>query len=414
MNKGKSLSSIRWIAFVSVRFAKIDRQGRSAVTSFLATLGICFGVMTLITVISVMNGFQLYSINPIMEISSGHIRVSEISEEDYLNFLDYCSENKKIKCLSPFYQSQGLLVGKRNRQSAAAIRAISPNVMELDQGFAGQLSIIAGAFDLAQDDSIVLGLSLANDLSVNVGSEVNILALSGGKDVSLLSQNRKFKVTGIFDCSYYDIKKGYGFVSLTAAEKYFGQDAKITYCIKLHNYNNDFAVVSELKEKFPAAKVQSWREFNKSFFGALRIEKNILMLLVCIIFLVVGINIYNGMRRLVFERRQEISTFSALGGRQTEIMSIFIFRGLRMGLIGSLSGMLAGLLISYNIRPIFNFVAFITSNSMFSIFAQIPAQIRLNEVIFITLFGIASPLLASLKASSAVLKMKVAEVLHDE
>ena len=161
-------SSIKWIFEVSHRFARIDRKGRSAATSLLSGLGICFGVMTLITVVSVMNGFQFFSINPIL-------------------------------CITPFYESQGLVVGARNRQAAAVIRAVDPEIREIDSGFSSQVRIVSGKFNLDYPDGIVLGKSLANQLGVTVGSTVNLMALSGGKDVALLSRNRKFTVTGLFD-----------------------------------------------------------------------------------------------------------------------------------------------------------------------------------------------------------------------
>ena len=129
-NKNLS-SSLKWIFEVSRRFARIDRKGRTSATSFMSTLGICFGVMTLITVVSVMNGFQSYSINPIMEISSAHLRVTEIPDENFTDFLDFCAENPKIACVSPFYESQGLIVGRKNKQSAAVIRAVEPNIREI-------------------------------------------------------------------------------------------------------------------------------------------------------------------------------------------------------------------------------------------------------------------------------------------
>lgn len=413
--RNKSLvSSLKWIFEVSRRFARIDRKGRASATNFLSTLGICFGVMTLITVVSVMNGFQAYSINPIMEISSAHLRVTEIPEGQLADFLDFCVENPKIACVTPFYESQGLIVGRKNKQSVVVIRAVEPNIREIDKGFGAQVQVSLGKFNLEKPDGIVLGRSLANQLGVTVGSAVNLLALAGGKDVALISQNRQFTVTGLFECNYVDIEQSYGFVSIEAAKKYFGKELLPVYSIKLKNYENDVSVLSEIKQEFPGIKVQSWREFNKSFFGALRIEKNILMLLVCIIFVVVGINIYNGMRRLVFEKRQEISILSALGGTKNEIKSIFIMRGFTSGVAGAFFGLVLGLLICVNIEPIFDFAGFITQNYMFTVFAQIPAKIVFREIFFITLFGIASPLWASWQASKNVLDMKVAEVLHDE
>ncbi len=414
MKSKRFSASLKWIFEVSRRFARIDRKGRTSATNFLSTLGICFGVMTLITVVSVMNGFQFFSINPIMEISSAHLRVTEIPDENFTDFFDFCAENPKIACVSPFVESQGLVVGGRNKQAAAVIRAVEPNIREIDKGFAEQVKIVLGKFNLETSDGIVLGKALANQLGVTVGSVVNLLALAGGKDVALISQNRQFTVTGIFDCNYIDIEQNYGFVNLDSAKKYFGQDSAPVYSIKLKNFENDVAVLSEIKQKFPEVKIQSWREFNKSFFGALRIEKNILMLLVCIIFVVVGINIYNGMRRLVFEKRQEISILSALGGTKNEIKSIFIMRGFTSGAAGSFCGLVLGLLICVNIKPIFDFAGFLTQNYMFTVFAQIPAKMIFHEIFFITLFGIASPLLAAWQASKNVLDMKVAEVLHDE
>ena len=96
MNKIKSyFSSIKWIFSVSNRFARVDRNGRSAATSKLATLGICFGVMTLIVVMSVMNGFQMSFIDSILEISSYHVRVNDVEQNDFQKIKDFCEQNKK-------------------------------------------------------------------------------------------------------------------------------------------------------------------------------------------------------------------------------------------------------------------------------------------------------------------------------
>lgn len=157
-------------------------------------------------------------------------------------------------------------------------------------------------------------------------------------------------------------------------------------------------------------------------------------LLVFLIFIVVAVNIYNGMRRLVFERASEIAILSALGGTATEIKSIFILRGLTTGFIGSIFGVILGIITSLNMKTIFLALSrimffleyivtcifspsnapFVTENQMYSIYASIPARIFPSEVVLIALFGILSPLVASWLASKNVLKMNVAEVLHDE
>lgn len=437
MSRKKTFSfrwSFRWIFDVSRRFASVDRKSRSSATSFLAVLVICFGVMSLVTVVSVMNGFQMSFVNAIMELSSFHIRVSKSDSQTEADFLNFCADSKEIRCVSPFYESQALLVGNKSKESAGIIRGVDARTCEFDEGFAREIKIVSGSFDLSSADSIVLGSYLAQSLGVTTGNTVNLLALSGGKDVELLSQNRQFKVTGIFECGYYDINQGYAFVSLEAAHMYFGEDAPVFYGIKIRRPQNDGFVSAAIKSRFPDAAVQSWREYNRTFFGALRVEKNILMLLVFLIFVVVAVNIYNGMRRLVFERSQEIAALSALGGTSFQIKAIFVVRGFLTGAAGTVIGVVLGIFISLNIRSVFLGVshclywlelfftsvfspenaAFVTENQMYAIYASIPARIIPSEVLLISLFGVLSPLLASALASRSVLKLKIAEVLHNE
>ena len=437
MSRKKTFSfrlSYRWIFDVSRRFASVDRKSRSSATSFLAGLVICFGVMSLVTVVSVMNGFQMSFVNAIMELSSFHIRVSKSDSQTEADFLNFCADSKEIRCVSPFYESQALLVGNKSKESAGIIRGVDARTCEFDEGFAREIKIVSGTFDLSSADSIVLGSYLAQSLGVTTGNTVNLLALSGGKDVELLSQNRQFKVTGIFECGYYDINQGYAFVSLEAAHMYFGEDAPVFYGIKIRRPQNDGFVSAAIKNRFPDAAVQSWREYNRTFFGALRVEKNILMLLVFLIFVVVAVNIYNGMRRLVFERSQEIAALSALGGTSFQIKAIFVVRGFLTGAAGTVIGIVLGIFISLNIRSVFLAVshclywlelfftsvfspenaAFVTENQMYAIYASIPARIIPSEVLLISLFGVLSPLLASALASRSVLKLKIAEVLHNE
>ena len=159
-----------------------------------------------------------------------------------------------------------------------------------------------------------------------------------------------------------------------------------------------------------------------------------LLFLVALIFVVVAINIYNGMRRLVFERRTEIAVFSALGARRTGIKSIFIMRGFITGTVGALTGVVLGIIISLNTDVVFTLAAklmygvqylitaltdranlqYVQVNSSYNLYASIPARVFPGEVIAITLFGIFSPLIASWAASRNVLKMTVSEVLHNE
>ena len=432
--KKNLITQIRWISAVSRRFARVDRKGRSAVTSRLATLGICFGVMTLTVVMSIMNGFQMSFIDAILEVSSYHLRAVDVPEHLEKNLISVCTEDKHVAACVPFYESQVLMTGEKGGAVAVNVRAADEAIYYEDEGFRKQLKMLSGAFDFSDSDSIILGSSLARNLGVRVGNNVNLLVMSGGSDVELFSSDRIFTVRGIFTTGYAEINNSYAFVGTEAAKKYFGSSAKKIWGIKLHKYDGDLRAISSLKKELPQINFLSWRNFNRTFFGALRIEKNMLLLLVALIFVVVAINIYNGMRRLVFERRTEIAVLSALGARKSGIKAIFIMRGFIMGTLGALVGVLLGLLISLNTDVVFTAAAklmyaiqylvtaitdrqnlqYVQVNSSYNLYATIPARVFPGEVTVIALFGILSPLIASLAASKNVLKMTVSEVLHNE
>ncbi len=433
MKKSNFLQNLKWIFYVSRRFSKVDKQGRSRITSMLSSLGICFGVMTLIIVISVMNGFQLSFIDPIVEISSYHIR-AEINEDNAFDFARWCDDEKSVICATPFYEAQSLMVGRNGRQSAAMIRSVPENMEELDSGFMKELDLWNDRFDIKDRDQIILGADLARSLGVNVGGSVNLFALSGGNDVDLISDDREFLVTSVFRTGYAGINQSLAFINLEAGKKNFGEKATLNYGIKIADSQKDEFTLNKIKAAFPDIKVQSWRDYNRSFFGALRVEKNVLMLMVFLIFVVVAINIFNGMRRIVNERREEISILSALGGSSKGIQSIFIMQGFLTGLKGAVPGLILGLLVSVKMPQVFQFLSNVVYylnyfaakivnpqmaeripfNSTFLIYSRIPPRIIFDEILVITIFGIFSALFASWWASRGVLKMTVAEVLRDE
>ena len=428
------IDSIRWISFVSKRFARVDRKGRSAVTSFLATLGICFGVMTLIVVMSVMNGFQMSFIDSILEVSSYHIRVADLPEAESSKLYEECGNDKKIRSVTSFKEAQALMTGEKGGANSVVIRAVDDSSYDEDLGFRKEVRMLSGSFNFDTENSIILGSTLANNLGVKRGDKVNLLVMSGGSDVDLFSEDRQFTVVGVFSCGYSEINSSYAFVSIESAEKYFGESSKYIYGIKIKNFNDDMHIIAKLKTIFPDADIQSWRAYNRTFFGALRIEKNILLLLVALIFVVVAINIYNGMRRLVFERRSETVILSALGAFDSEVKAVFVMRGFFMGSFGAFFGVVFGLLISYNTDVVFLAAAkilylfqyigtmltnsenlqFLQENSSYSVYAAIPARVFPLEVVEIAFFGMFAPIFASFAASKNVLKSTVSEVLHYE
>lgn len=440
MKRSSFASNFRWIYFVAKRFSFVDLKGAEAFTSKLSTLGICFGVMTLIIVISVMNGFQREFIDAIMEVSSYNLRAENLDAKEREAFEKFAAAENGIECAVAFTESESLLVSAEGKQSAALVRAIEADVMEKDSGFAREAKVVRGAFDLrsaAFSESgealapCVLGITLARSLDVRVGEEVSFYATDSGDSLlEAFSHPRKFFVAGIFCTGYSDINSGYAFVALPSQVENL---ENLIYGIKTKNSASENALAKKIQLEFPGAKISLWKEYNRSFFGALRIEKNMLMLLVVLIFVVVAINIFNSMRRIVFERRFEISTMSALGAKISSVKNIFVMRGFLIGLRGAIAGLVLGLFFCVNIKSVFTIMssaifyvqyffvlifspqnaAALSENPMFAVYANIPARMYAHEIIFITLFGIFSAAFSAWAASREILNTSISEVLHE-
>ena len=435
--KGKG--GLSWIYYVAKRFSLVDRKGAGSLSFKLSTLGICFDVMTLIIVISVMNGFQREFIDAIMEVSSFHIR-AEANFERKGELKKFLKENPRVLCLQEFIESECLAVGPNGKQAAALVRGLESDVFESDKGFAKEIRVLRGNFDLAVEGaaadgkaSVALGSTLARSLGARVGDTVSLYALGSNKPLlQAFNEKKDFVVAAIFMTGYADINQTFAYVDINCEGFFDGQDS--SFGIKLKNSSADSALLHEINQKFPEAKAKSWREYNRSFFGALRVEKNMLMLLVFLIFVVVAINIFNSMRRIVYERRFEISTLSALGGKISSIKNIFIMRGFLTGLRGAIPGLLLGMFFCVNIKAVFALLsgasfwiqylallvvspqdaASVAQNPMFAVYGNIPARMYASEIFFITLFGILSAVLSSWLASREVLNAAISEVLHDE
>ncbi len=428
--KKNDRAKLEWVFFIARRFGSVDSRGRTALTSLFSVLGIAFGVTALIVILSVMNGFQMGYIDSILEVSSSHVRLSGTKED-----IEQIRSLPGISALTVFSESQTLMQGKFEKQQGVLLRAVPSGIMTTDTGFASALVMVEGSFAISEPGTIVLGYELARELSVTVGDTVSLVAVSGDASTDLFPEKSKLEVRGLFRTGYYAIDNSFTFISLANAVALTGTGTEISAEVKLKEVNDDAKFISLVNARFPDVKTESWRSYNRAFFGALRVEKNMLLLLVVLIFFVVTVNIYNGMRRAVYERREEISVLTALGGSSKNVQYIFIANGLGIGLSGGITGLLTGLLIAIKINSVFALAentvnginAFISalfstgSGAVFSLFSpeyfymnEVPVRIVFSEVLFVFLFAVMSATAASWMASRAIIKLKPAEVLRYE
>lgn len=422
------------VMFISQRLNKTGTTGREAVINLLSILGIAFGVVALIVILAVINGFQSGYINTIMEVSSGHIHLSG-------SYDDLKNANTKIdkKSFFIFNESQALAQGGNNRQAGMLVRAVELDDFLQDDGLLKHLIFVDGSLRLEEDGTVILGYDLARSLNAHVGDTVFLPILAGSSETNIFSEDSELLVTGIFKTGFLGVDSTFSFVSFQTGEKLFGNASKLKAFVKLKKENDDYKYIAEIKKAFSKIEAESWRSYNHAFFGALRVEKNVMMILVVLIFFVVAVNIYNGMRRTIYERREDIAVLASLGMKKNTLRFLFFINGFKIGLIGSVVGLLMGLMMSKNINEIFglaeNIINFFMSvfarifysqeqiymMDNFSIFSQkvfymdaVPSVITFFECCYISLFGLVSSSIAALIATKKILNLKPQEILRYE
>ncbi|MCL2834474.1 MAG: ABC transporter permease [Treponema sp.] len=435
----------RWVGYVARRYISGDRK--NSPSAIFSVLGIATGVLALIVIIAVMNGFQLGFIESILEISSGHLRVENLPAGPAADELE-----NRIRALPGitsamlFRETSVLVRGKVSGVRGAVLRGLPVNALTADPGLAGKLEMESGTFDLSSPDNIVLGTELARMLSVRPGDTVTVLAVSGGLFGQEEGNGYSYKVTGIFSCGYYEYDLGWAFINIDRAAMLAGPGEKPVLSIKLKDRWQDRQfmaavekiIVSSADPMFASVSVSSWRDYNRSFFSALRTEKLMMFILVGLIFIVVGLNIFQSQRRSVLERREEIGMLRALGASDIAVRFVFILDGVFIGLTGAVIGLIAGLLLAFNIPAFFSFLEkianlFISAVNVaadflgsgeagsFNIFSpavfyirEIPSRVIPHEVVLIFLFGFLSAVVAAWFASGRVSRTRPAEVLRYE
>jgi lipoprotein-releasing system permease protein len=409
----------------------------------LAVLGIATGVLALIVIIAVMNGFQLGFIESILEISSYHLRLESFQEEKLSELQELLLTVPAIQAAVPFREFQGLSRGLRAGQQAVFVRGLHEDTLYFDKKMESMLDFEEGNFDISSPHYVLLGTELARMLGLGIGDEVTIFSISGilsaEDDESALDT---FTLKGIFRTGYYEYDSSWAIINIEN-KSFSVNDSDLKLGIKLENRFQDRLALEQANRilhlhGFTDFKLSSWRDYNRSFFSALRTEKLFMFILVGLIFIVVGLNIFQAQRRSVLQRREEIGLLRAVGGTEKAVRFVFVLDGAIIGFTGAGIGLVLGLTIASNIQQFFtivesivnaviaviNFIAGFLGTGWagnFTIFSpavfyikEIPSRILFQEVLVIFMFGFMSALAAAWFASQRVLKFQPAEVLRYE
>ncbi|MDC7219356.1 MAG: ABC transporter permease [Spirochaetales bacterium] len=420
----------KWVLTTALRYLFTKRKEKGHVAALLSILGIAVGVMTLIIVLSVMNGFQHNYIDNINEVISYHLRLDrggeELSPEDWAA-LDGVPG---ITAAVPFIDFQTTLRGEYSEPDVALIRGVPIDVRETDPSFTKHLSIESGEFDLSEPGSIVLGAQLAMSQGVFPGDRVTLLSLAGQGLSRLSLQEQEFTVTGTVRCGYLEYDRTLGFISLDSARSIMGEDY-LVYGLKTSNINREERWKKGLEELYADSeelRISTWKEYNVAFFDALRMEKVMMFLVVSLVFLVVAVNIFHSLKRSVSERMEEIALLKSMGASPVQVQGIFLLEGLYISLAGVGSGLILGLSLALNINEVFDFVEMVVNGVMglfrssgISIYSsmnyylvEVPVLIMPWDLIFIGGAAVLLSLGGAWLASAPVAEIQPAEVLNIE
>lgn len=435
---------LRFVLFVGLRYFKAKRKSSGLASSLLSMIGVGVGVMALTSVLGVMNGFQLGFIESILEISSYHLQIKAGEGVKKERFVEL--ENlRDIQSVISFTESQAIAEGKYVRQRACRVRGLPLDILNRDPGFRDSLEITDGVFDLGPPNSIVIGAELARHLGLAVGEKIVLTVLAGDSSGKLAPAKESFIISALFRSGYYEYDLGLAFVSSETAQNYFWPEKEplFTLGIKLKDRfqlkNAEQSIIAAIGEAPGSGyRLVTWRDYNRAFFGALRMEKIIMMLLIGLIFIVVGFNIYHTLKRTVRERYEEIALLKAIGAPADTIKNIFILDGFLIGCLGSGVGMALGLLIAGNINEVFTIVEKLMNFLFgvieilfaplyrpgigeFSIFSpayfyliEVPSRVLFHEALLILLLGLLSATMAAYFASQRVAGIKPVQVLQYE
>jgi len=416
--------------FLSIGLRYVRSRSRGFFVSFISwtsMLGICVGVAALITVISIMNGFEGELRSRLLSLAS-HATLSAPPErmQDWKAMSDRIAATKGVVGVAPFIDLQGM-VGRGQELRPALIRgivpALEPRVSAVDRKMQeGKLTDLDG-----EEQRIVLGTGLAYALEARVGDEVSILvptrtAAGAGMIAGIDIQPRvqSFIVSGIFDIGEPDYDGRMAFIDMKQASSIAGSDgAPAGLRLKFDDIfaapAGAKAIAAALGGKFD---VSDWTIENASYFRAVGIEKTMMTLILMLIVAVAAFNIVAALVMVVNEKRTDIAILRTIGISPRAVVGVFITQGVIIGWFGALLGLTLGLLLALNVGNIVPVLEQLMGVRIFDpavyVISEIPSEVQWPQVAFITGTALVLTVLATIYPAMRGAATPPAEALRYE
>jgi lipoprotein-releasing system permease protein len=410
---------------VGWRYVRAGRGGRRnrfiSFISGVSILGIALGVAALIIVLSVMNGFQREVRDRMLNVIA-HIELLDYAGQalpDWQATAAKAKQNPEVIGAAPFVASQSL-IARGEDMRGAIIRGISPAEEATVTGLGAQLK--DGAFAQLQPGAwnIVLGTELARQLGVGVGDKITVVAPGGQvTPAGVLPRLKSFNVVGTFTAGHYEYDSGLALVHVDDAALLFRTGGPTGVQLKLRDVHDARRVAAELQQVVgPNLLVRDWTRSHAAWFDAVEIEKRLMSIILTLIVAVAAFNLVSTLVMTVTDKQSDIAILRTLGASPRSIMGIFMVQGAVSGVIGTLSGVLLGLLVAFNVDVIVPFIEHVLNVSFLPgsiyVITQMPSDPQRDDIIPIAVVSLVLSFLATLYPSWRASRVQPAEALRYE
>ncbi len=408
--------------FIGLRYTRAKQRTRFiSVITLISIVGIVLGMTVLITVLSVMNGFQEEIRTRILGVAS-HVQISGADGKlaAWQPVSDLAMRNPQVEAAAPYVSAQGLLTyGSAVR--GAFIRGIVPQLEAKVADVGDHMKRGSLAALRPGEFGIVLGIELARALGVTVGEKVVLIAPQGQvTPAGIVPRLKQFTVVGIFSVDHYEYDSGLAFVNIEDAQTLFRfGDAVSGVRLKLKDLFQSGAVVRELAPQLgPDLYLSDWTMQHANFFRAVQIEKRMMFLIVFLIIAVAAFNIISSLVMAVKDKQSDIAILRTLGAAPNSITKIFMVQGAMIGVFGTALGLLGGITLSLNVDVVVPFiehlfgVRFLAKDVYY--ISELPSQLQMPDVVVTGVVALVLSLLATIYPSYRAAKVNPAEALRYE
>ena len=393
------------------------KEGFLKVISIFSFVGIMLGVAILIIVMSVMNGFRTELTNKILGFNP-HVIIKPYNDIKIdLKFRNELNKNFPNIQVLESYSGEGVVINN-DYAKGLMIKGLDPKD-EKNSIFLKKI-LIEGKSKKIKKGQIIVGKELAIELNLAVGDKINLLSsVYIGTPFGGLPKQETYSVEGIFSSGFYEFDKNVVFLNLNETLYFFG---KTKQDINLEVYLPNPLKANDMKDKISLINnnlyVYSWMDLNKSFFSALKVERNVMFIILTLIIIVAAFNIISGLTILIKNKTKEIAILKTLGLSNTSIIKSFFLTGFTIGFIASVSGIIIGVLFSENIESVRVFLSYILNIEIFPsdvyFLDKLPSEINFFSIMIIFIFSLVITSLASLIPAIAISKMNTIKALKYE